>query len=100
MVKLQDRDEILTEQIRNLTGIPETQPVEVETVARRLQPTRQENEMVSLAIQNDRDIQEAENERSAREHVLRGSSSKLLADDRSRGPVQRLEQIQQLRRVL
>jgi len=32
-----------------------------------------ENETVSLATQNDRDIQEAENERAAREHIFRGA---------------------------
>jgi outer membrane protein len=73
LVKLQDRDEILTEQIRNLTGTPETQPVDVETVAPGFTTDQTENETVSLATQNDRDIQEAENERAAREHVFRGA---------------------------
>jgi outer membrane protein TolC len=73
LVKLEDRDEILTEQIRNLTGTPETQPVEVETVAPTFTTDQGENETLNLAIQNDRDIQEAENERAAREHIFRGA---------------------------
>ncbi len=73
MVKLEDRDEILTEQIRNLTGTPETQPVEVATEEPAFATDQSENEIVSLAIQNDRDIQEAENEESAREHIFRGA---------------------------
>jgi outer membrane protein len=73
LVRLQDRDEILTEQIRNLTGTPEGQPVEVETVAPGFTNDQAENETVSLAVQNDRDIQEAENERAARERIFRGA---------------------------
>ena len=73
LVKLEDRDEILTEQIRNLTGTPETQPVDVETVAPAFTTGQGENETVNLAVQNDRDIQEAENERAAREHIFRGA---------------------------
>jgi outer membrane protein TolC len=73
MIKLQDRDEILTEQIRNLIGTPETQAVEVETVEPAFATDQGESETVSLAIQNDLDIQEAENERTAREHIFRGA---------------------------
>ena len=72
-VKLEGRDEILTEQIRNLTGTPETQSVEVATEEPAFATDQSENEIVSMAVQNDRDIQEAENERSAREHVFRGA---------------------------
>ena len=73
LVKLQDRDEILTGQIRILTGTPDTQPVDVETLAPAFTTDQTENETVSLAAQNDRDIQEAENERAAREHIFRGA---------------------------
>jgi len=73
LVKLQDRNETLTEQIREITGTPETQPIEVATEAPAFSTDQGENEIVSLAVQNDRDIQEAENERSAREHVFHGA---------------------------
>jgi outer membrane protein len=73
LIKLEDHDEILTEQIRNLTGTPETQPVEVATEEPSFATDQSENDIVSLAVQNDRDIQEAENERSAREHIFRGA---------------------------
>jgi outer membrane protein len=73
LIKLKDRDEILTEQIRNVTGTAETQSIVVGTEEPAFTTDQDENEIVSLAVQNDRDIQEAENERSAREHVLRGA---------------------------
>jgi outer membrane protein len=73
LLKLQDRNETLTEQIREITGTPETQPIEVATEAPAFSTDQGENEIVSLAVQNDRDIQEAENERSAREHVFHGA---------------------------
>jgi len=72
-VKLEDRDQNLTEQLRNLTGTPDTQPIEVANEQWAVTTDQGENEIVSLAIQNDRDIQEAENERSASEHLLRGA---------------------------
>lgn len=73
LLKLQDRDEILAGQLRNLTGTPETQPVEVETVEPAFTTQQAEAETVNLAVQSDRDIQEAENEESAREHIFRGA---------------------------
>ena len=73
LVKLQDRDEILSEQIRSLTDIPESQPVEVATEEPAFATTQPEAEVLNLAFQSDRDLQEAENERSAREHILRGA---------------------------
>jgi outer membrane protein TolC len=73
MVKLEDRDDILTQQIRNLTGTPDTQPVEVETEEPSFAADQAENEIVSMAVQSDRDVQEAENERTARERVLHGA---------------------------
>ena len=73
MIKLQDRNEILTAQIRDLTASPDTQPLEIETVEPAFAPEQREDEIVNLAVQNDREIQEAENERSARARVLRGA---------------------------
>jgi outer membrane protein len=73
LLKLEDRNETLTEQIREITATPEAQPIEVATEAPAFSTDQGENEIVSLAVQNDRDIQEAENERSAREHVFHGA---------------------------
>lgn len=73
IIKLNNRNDILSQQIRNLTGISDSQSVEVETEEPVFATDQQEAEMVNLAFQSDRGILEAENERSAREHILRGA---------------------------
>lgn len=73
MLKLGDRDETLSAQIRTLTGIGDSQPVQVETEEPAFATNQPETEMLNLAFQSDRSILEAENERSAREHILRGA---------------------------
>ncbi|HWF37955.1 MAG TPA: TolC family protein [Candidatus Acidoferrales bacterium] len=72
-IKLNNRDDILSEQIRTLTGFPDSQAVQVETEQPAFAATQQEPELLNLAFQSDRGILEAENERAAREHVLRGA---------------------------
>jgi outer membrane protein len=76
IVKLEDREATLEAQIRDLTGVPDGQSIEVEaedsSFAAELATVQSESEIMNLAIQNDRTIAEAENERSAREHILRG----------------------------
>lgn len=72
IVQLEGRDAILEQQFRDLTGIPADQPLEVapeDLPATAEQPL---NELVDSALSNSLDIKEAENERSAREHVLKG----------------------------
>jgi outer membrane protein len=73
IVKLEDREETLAEQIRDMTGIPDGQSVEVEQEQPSFATDQQEGEMVSLALQNDRSIEGAENERAARQDILRGA---------------------------
>jgi outer membrane protein TolC len=73
IVRLQDRKDFLTAQIRDLIGLPETQILQVETAEPSFATDEQEAALVNLAIQSSRDVQEAENERSAREHILRGA---------------------------
>jgi len=73
IIKLEDRDEILAQQIRNLTGIADDQALEVDTEDPDFASNQQESELLNLALQSDRSIQEAENERSAREHLLKGA---------------------------
>lgn len=77
IVKLRDRADILEAQIRDLTAIPESQPIEVDTeepsFAEALSTGLAETEMIDVAVRNDRSISEAENERAAREHILRGA---------------------------
>jgi outer membrane protein TolC len=81
VVKLENRDAALDAQIRDLTGIPDGQSIQVEAdepvfaaeLAADVAAVQAESEMVDLAIKNDRSIAEADNERSAREHILRGA---------------------------
>src|SRR5580700_9554593 len=73
IIKLEGRDETLTQQIRNLTGVADTQSIEVDTQAPSFATDLQEAELSNLAIQSDRGIQEAENDRLARQQILRGA---------------------------
>lgn len=73
IIKLGDREDNLSGQIRDLTGIPESQLVQVETEEPILAMSQSETEIVNRALQSDRGIQEAENELSARERILRGA---------------------------
>ena len=73
IIKLEDREEILGQQIRNLTGIPDTQSVEVETGEPSFSTDLPESELANLAMQSDRGIQEAENDRQARQDLLHGA---------------------------
>lgn len=74
LIKLQDRNDSLSQQLRDLTGIPDSQSLELESeeppsFATDLPSTQ----ITGLAIQNDSGIKEAENERSARQHLLRAA---------------------------
>ena len=73
IIKLESRDDTLTQQLRNVTGVADTQSIEVDTAEPSFATDMQEAELANLAIQSDRGIQEAENERLARQHILRGA---------------------------
>jgi outer membrane protein TolC len=73
IVKLESRDDTLTQQLRNVTGVADTQSIEVDTAEPSFATDMQEAELANLAIQSDRGIQEAENDRLARQHILRGA---------------------------
>jgi outer membrane protein len=77
VVKLEDREASLDAQIRDLTGIPDSQALEVEpedaSFTAELATVQSEGEIENLAIQNDRSVAEAENERAAREQLLKGA---------------------------
>jgi outer membrane protein TolC len=72
IIKLEGREEIVSQQIRNLTGIPDGQSLDVETTEPSFVADQQETELMSLAMQSDPTIKEDENERLAREHLLKG----------------------------
>lgn len=77
VVKLEDREALLQAQVRNLTGVPDSQSLEVDTeqpsFAAQMATGEAEDAMIQLAIQNDRSVQEAENERAAQEQILHGA---------------------------
>src|ERR1039458_309717 len=81
MVKLENREADLDAQLRDLTGISDGQSIRVETdesafsaqLVADVVAVRAESEMADLAIKNDRGIEEADNERAAREQFLRGA---------------------------
>ncbi len=73
IIKLEGRDETLTQQIRNFTGVGDTQSIEVDSEAPSFAIDLQAAELSNLAIQSDRAVQEAENDRLARQEILRGA---------------------------
>jgi outer membrane protein TolC len=73
IIKLESRDDTLTQQLRNVTGVADAQSIEVDTAEPSFATDLQEAELANLAIQSDRGIQEAENDRLARQHILRGA---------------------------
>ena len=73
IVRLENRDEALTQQIRDLANLPENESVQVDTEEPPFESNAQEGNLGSLALQSDPSLKEAENERSAREHLLKGA---------------------------
>jgi outer membrane protein len=73
ILKLEGREENLTEQLRNLTGIPEDRPIEVASEEPSFSTDQQEAELLEMAMKSDVGIQEAQNEQSARQHIFKGA---------------------------
>jgi outer membrane protein TolC len=73
IIKLEGREEALGQQIRSLTGIPDSQSIDVDTEEPSFATDLPLSEMTDLAIKSDRSVLEAENERLARQHLLRGA---------------------------
>jgi len=77
IVKLSDRSDILTAEVRDLTGLADSQPLRVETdeppFADALANQPAEPAWLDSALQNDPSVAEAEHERAAREHLLHGA---------------------------
>jgi len=73
LLKLQDRDELLSHQLGDLTGIPDNQPIEVEAEQPSFGSDLQQAQAAELAVQNDAGVREAENERVARQHLFRAA---------------------------
>lgn len=73
LLKLQDRDDTLTEKMHDLTGIPDDQTIAVDTVQPNFSSDLPQAQIAQLALQNDKSVQQAEDERAARQHLLRGA---------------------------
>jgi outer membrane protein len=72
IIRLEGREEILAQQIRNFTGLPDGQTLAVETEEPSFASDQQERELMSLALENSPLVKEAEYERTARWHILKG----------------------------
>ncbi|HEV2617145.1 MAG TPA: TolC family protein [Candidatus Acidoferrales bacterium] len=76
IVQYESRDEILSDQIRDITGLSPNEPIDVsssEVLAS--QATEPASNLVTAALAHSPAIREAENERSAREHLLKGAKA-------------------------
>jgi outer membrane protein TolC len=72
IAQLNSREEILQEQLRSLTGMPQGARLEVmpETLPAALEPST--SQLINLAVANNFELRQAEYERRAREHRLKG----------------------------
>jgi outer membrane protein TolC len=73
LIKLQDRNDTLSQELRDVTGVPDGQAIEVEQEETSFALDLQEGQVADLAVENDPGIKEAEDERSARQHLLKGA---------------------------
>jgi outer membrane protein TolC len=73
IIKLQGRDEALTQQIRNLTGIADGEAIAVQPEDPGFATDLQDAQLLELGMESDRDIQEAENDRLAHQRILHGA---------------------------
>ncbi len=81
IVKLEDREQYLEIQLRDLTGIPDSEGLQLEQseqtftdqLSANAASAQAEAGLVDLAMQNDHDVAEAENQRSAQEDIFHGA---------------------------
>jgi len=73
LIRLEGRDEVLSQQLRNLTGAPDDKLIEVETEEPAFATDQQESDVVKMALETDKTILEAERTRAARQHILHGA---------------------------
>jgi outer membrane protein TolC len=78
ILQLEGREDVLESELRRLTGAPAGQRLEVEAEDLPPQPEQPTAELVSLAVANSLDLKQAEFERRAREHVLKGERGGFL----------------------
>ena len=73
IIKLEGRDAVLTEQLRDLTGLPDSASLNVETEQPAFETDLQAGQLADLAVHSDPGIQEAINDRDAQKQILRGA---------------------------
>jgi outer membrane protein len=76
VVKLAGRDSVLGRQLRELTGLSDQAPLEIEQADQNFAGTlaqESDSEIASLAVQNDQAIAEAERDRAAKQDLFRGA---------------------------
>jgi outer membrane protein len=76
LVKLEGRNDVLSQQIRDVTGLSDAAPLEVEQQDENFAGSlgqESDSEVVGLAVENDKSIAEAERDRAAKQELLRGA---------------------------
>jgi outer membrane protein len=73
IIHLEDRDAILSLQLGNLTGTPEQQSLELTSDETSFAVDQQETDMIAAALKSNPFVTEAEKERDARQHILKGA---------------------------
>lgn len=72
MIHLEGREEIVAQQLRNLTGLPDAESLNVETGEPLFATEQQEADLMRMALERDPVLREDENERRARENIWKG----------------------------
>lgn len=72
IIHLEGRQDVVEQQLRNLTGVPDGQLLNVETEEPHFAAEQQEAELTNLALERDPVLREDENERRAREDIWKG----------------------------
>jgi outer membrane protein TolC len=76
IIHLEGRDAILTQQLQNLTGVSD-QSVQVETEQTSFAVDQQESQLIAAALKTSPFVTEAEKERDARQHLLKGAKGEF-----------------------
>jgi outer membrane protein TolC len=73
VVQLEGSDQTLTEQLRDMTGYADGRSLQVEPAETMVFPEQSAAELSGLALRNSPLIKEAEDDRTARQHILKGT---------------------------
>jgi outer membrane protein TolC len=73
IIHLEGREAVLALQLHDLTGISDDRAIEVAQDETSFSTDQQESQLLALAMQSDRTIRQAENERAAREDIFKGA---------------------------